>query len=164
MANPKLLEYNLTRLIIIGGFFIVALFGIKIIRDVYYNKLFTQLSAPARAMEAQYREEIASGKDPYQLCKIGNAFLNSNSDLALLAYQKATEIDPKYRDGWILRGYAELKTNQPELAINSLKKAEEIDPINARTYELLSIAYTQTGDTDSAKKAQEKYQYLLKSK
>ena len=162
--SPKLLEYNLTRLIIIGGFFIVGLFGAKLIAATYYQKMFYQFSEPTRAMEVDFREQIEAEKDPYKLCTLGNSFLKSEkTDLALLSFQKATTLDPKYRDAWTLRGYAELKTNQPQEAVNSLKKAESIDPIYPRTYELLAIAYTQTGDGDAAKKAEEKYQYLTKT-
>lgn len=169
MLSPKLFEYNLTRLIIIGGFFICGLFGAKLIAATYYQKMFYQFSEPTRAMEVDFREQIETEKDPYQLCKLGNSFLNSEkTDLALLSFQKATGLDPKYRDAWVLRGYTELKTNPPaggpEEALKSLKKAEEIDPTYPRTYELLNLAYQQTGDTDAAKKAEEKYQYLLKSK
>lgn len=161
--SSKLFEYNLTRLIIIGGFFVCALFGVMILKNIYYNNLVTELSASANAMETQYQEQINSEQDPYKLCRLGNIFLQSNqNDLALSAFKKATETDPKYRDGWVWRGYTELKTNQPEEALISLKKAEEIDPIHPRTYELLALVYNQTDDSAAAEKATEKYNYLTK--
>lgn len=165
MKDTRELENNIVRLIAAVAFLIVAYFAIGVFSGVYTNKLTRNLSGPGNAMKEQLRENIATQTDAYAACKLGVSFIKAqNDDLALLAFQKATDLDPTYRDGWVERGYSELKNNQPQNAVTSLKKAEEIDPINPRTYELLTIAYNQTGDVDNAKKAQEKYDYLLKSK
>ncbi len=165
MSDTRNLENNLVRLIIIGAFLIVAYFGIQVFSGFYTNKLIKQMSGPIEAQKEQFRQNIASQTDAYTACKMGINFTNAqNDDLALIAFQKATNLDPTYRDGWVWRGYSELKNNQPQDALDSLKKAEAIDPINPRTYELLAIAYNQSGDADNGKKAQEKYEYLTKSK
>lgn len=167
MSDPRNLENNIVKIIAAIAFLVMAYFGIRVLADAYTGKLIQQMSGPAETQKAQFREQIAAQTDAYSACKLGINFSKAqNDDLALLAYQKATDLDPNLRDAWVLRGQSELKNNPPaggpDKALESLQKAEEIDPINSRTYELLSIAYSQVGDTDNAKKAQEKYEYLTK--
>lgn len=164
MSNTRNLENNLVKIIAAIAFLIFAYFAIQIFSNSYTQKLTQKLSGPGTEMNNQLKEQVSQMTDAYAACKLGLRFSQAqNNDLALFAFQKATDLDPTYRDGWVLRGWGELKMNQPQEAIISLKKAEEIDPINARTYELLNIAYTQTGDTDNAKKAEDKYDYLNKN-
>lgn len=164
MKDSRLFENNLVRLIAAAAFLLVAYFGIQLLAGIYSQKLTEKFLGSAKAINVQIKEEIASETDAYSVCKMGTSFLKSqNDDLALTAFQKAVTLDPNYRDAWVMKGYTELKIGQPAEALKSLKKAEEIDPINAETYELLSLAYTQTGDTDAAKKAEEKFQYLTKT-
>lgn len=159
--DSKTYEYYITRLVLVGLVLILGYFGAKIIGNVYEGKLTKEFSSSTQAMQDDFREQIAEQTDAYAAAKMGQNFLVAqNDDLGLLAFQKATDLDPNWRDGWVWRGYAELKNNQSSQAIVSLKRAAEIDPINARTYELLAIAYRATGDSDSAKKAEEKYNYL----
>lgn len=165
MSDSRNLENNIVRLIAVSAFLIFAYFAIQLLAGIYSHRLTTKLSGPIEEMKNQYAEQIAAETGAGEAAKLGANFLKAqNDDLALLAFQRATDIDPSYRDAWVWRGYTELKNNQPEEALNSLKKAEDIDPVNARTYELLAIAYRQTGDADAAKKAQEKYQYLTKQR
>ena len=84
-------------------------------------------------------------------------------DTAYNCFNKATKMDPHWRDGFVWRGYTEMKLNQPKQALETLKTAEKIDPIYPLTYQLLVIAYQQTGDTVLADRAQEKLGYLSKS-
>lgn len=140
---------------------IFAYFVIQILSGIYTGKLTENLSGPIEGYKAQYRDQIAETTDAYTALRLGQNFTKAqDNELALIAFTRATEIDNQYRDGWVLRGYSELKNNKPAEALISLKKAEEIDPVNAQTYELLAIAYTENEDTDAAKKAQEKYKYL----
>ena len=163
IRDPQTFEYYIVRLIIIGGVLIFGFLGSKLISAVYYNRLFDHLSQSARAMDSQFQEKIASGEDSFQLCKWGISFYQSDkNDLALEAFKKATEIDNTYRDAWVWRGYLELKLHQEDQALESLKKAEEIDPTYPLTYQLLSVAYQQTGNNDASQQAQEKYEYLSK--
>lgn len=163
MSTSRNLENNIVKIIAAIGFLAISFFAIQIFSGVYTNKLAKNFSQ-SNTLESQISQEIASETDPYQLVKLGASFSKSqNNDLALQAFQRATELDEKYRDAWVLRGYQELKMDQISQAIESLKKAEAIDPINPRTYELLAIAYSQADNADAAKKAKEKYDYLQKS-
>lgn len=165
MSDTRNLENNLVKIIAAVGFLIFAYFAVRIfIGDIYTDKLIESYSEPTRQMENEFRAQIAAETDAYQALKMGTQFAKAqNNDLALAAYQKATDLDDSYRDAWILRGMGELQNDQPLEAIKSLKKAEGIDPINPRTYELLAIAYRESGDEESAKKAEEKWEYLTKT-
>ena len=161
MPNSRDLENNLVRIVAVIGFLIIAYFGIQIGAGLYSQKLIKAYSGPAEELKNSFRAEIAEQTDAYGAAKMGTQFAQAqNNDLASLAFQKATDLDPEYRDGWVGRGQAELQNNQPEEALESLKRAEEIDPINPRTYELLAIAYRATDDEEAAKKAEEKWKYL----
>lgn len=163
MNDSRSLENKLVKIIAAMAFLVFAYFVIQIFANIYSGKLTQNFSATARAMDDDFRAQIASQTNAYEAAKLGMTFLRTQKDeLALAAFEKATTLDSGYRDAWVWRGYTELKTNQPQEALASLKKAEEIDPINARTYQLLAIAYSQTGDVDAAKKAEEKFQYLTK--
>lgn len=160
-------EYYLTRILMVLAAIFIAYFGARLVGSLYYNHL-TSGNSPLQDFKNQYIEKIKLETDPYELGKMGMTFLRSDqNDLALECFKKATELDPLWRDGWVWRGYTELKLNPPaggpEMALESLKKAEEIDPIYPLTYQLLVIAYQQTGDTDSAASAQEKLVYLSKT-
>ena len=161
MPNSRDLENNLVRIVAVIGFLIIAYFGIQIGAGLYSQKLIKAYSGPAEELKNSFRAEISEQTDAYGAAKMGTQFAQAqNNDLASLAFQKATDLDPEYRDGWVGRGQAELQNNQPEEALESLKRAEEIDPINPRTYELLAIAYRATDDEEAAKKAEEKWKYL----
>lgn len=161
--QQKSSEYYLTRILIVLAAIFIAYFGARLIGGLYFNHL-TSGSSPLKDLKNQYRSQINLETDPYEAAKKGMIFLRTeNNDLALDCFKKATELDANWRDGWVWRGYTELKLNQPKEALDSLKKAEEIDPIYPLTYQLLVIAYQQTDDTDSAEKAQEKLAYLSKT-
>ena len=151
-------EYYITRLILIGGVLFVGFFSSKYLVNLLYtnetNKNFSILAA-------RYDEQIAQETDPYKLAKYGMSFLqNEDNETGLKCFQKVTQLDGEWRDGWVWKGYAELKINESKKGLISLKKAEKIDPIYPLTYQLLTIAYQQTGDFESAKFSQEKLVYL----
>lgn len=156
-------EYYLTRILIVLAAIFIAYFGARLIGSLYYNHL-TNGSSPLENFKNEYKAKINLETDPYELGKMGMIFLRTeNNDLAYDCFKKSTELDPNWRDGWVWKGYTELKLNEPKMALESLKSAEKIDPIYPLTYQLLVIAYQQTGDTTSASKAQEKLGYLSKS-
>ena len=161
-------EYFLVRLIIIFGALLIGFFGSRIIGNLYYNRLMKEY-APLADFKDHYENQINRADDAYKVARLGMVFLKTDySDLSLAAFRKATALDPKWRDGWVWLGYAELKNNPPaggpQHALESLKTAEKIDPIYPLTYELLATAYQLTGDEQSAKFAREKVTYLSKSK
>ena len=155
-------EYYLSRILIIIAAIFIAYFGARQIGSFYYANLMK--NSALSDFQNQYRAEISLETDPYVLGKKGMIFLRTDqNELADECFNKATQLDPLWRDGWVWRGYTELKLNEPKEALDSLKKAESIDPIYPLTYQLLVIAYQQTGDTTSAASAQEKLVYLSKT-
>jgi predicted Zn-dependent protease len=165
MSDPRIFENNLVKIVAAVAFLIFAYFAIQVFSSAYSNNLAEQMNGGARAMNNQYMERIADTTDAYAALKLGFNFSKSqNFDLANDAFTKSTELDPGYRDAWVLKGYSEIKLNQPQNAIDSLKKAETLDSINPETYQYLAVAYKQIGDTDSAQKAQEKYDFLTNVK
>lgn len=160
-------EFFLVRIIIIIAALGICFFSAKIVGSLYYNHLISKGSAIDNFKD-RYQSQIALETDPRELGKMGMIFLRTEqTDLGLACFKKASVLEPGWRDAWVWRGYAELKLNPPaggpKEALVSLKKAEEIDPIYPLTYQLLTIAYQQTGDPDSANAAQEKLTYLSKS-
>lgn len=160
--NSRFLENYLIRIVMVVLFFVTVFFGIKLIFNAYYHKQLAILSITVKAMDDGFKQDIIQENDPYKLNKLGISLMNSDkNELAYSAFTKATELDPGYRDAWVLKGYDEIKMNNAPEAILSLKKAETIDPIYPLTYELLSIAYENIGDSENAKKAVEKQKYLI---
>ena len=163
MRDPKLFEYWFTRVIIWLLVLSLGYVGSRLIGNIYYNKL-TKLSEPIQDYRQNYQEQINKEDDPFKLAKFGRIMLKTGStDLALTAFSKTTELDAGWRDGWVAKGFVELKLQKTKEALDSLKTAEKIDPINPLTYELLTIVYEQTGDIKSSQFAREKWQYLNKS-
>lgn len=161
MQDTRLLENYIVKIIAAITVLVIGYFAIQVCAGAYTNKLIKNFSGPAELQKEQFREQIANQTNAYEACRLGINFDKGQlDDLALLSFIKATDLDHEYRDAWLLRGQSELKNNQPEEALKSLKKAEELDPIHPRTYELLAIAYEATGDTQAAAKAKEKYEYL----
>jgi tetratricopeptide (TPR) repeat protein len=156
-------EFYLVRAIIIIAALVIGFFGSRLIGALYFNKLMAADSSLGE-FQKQYQEKINLETDPYELAKLGMIFLRiDDNETALLCFDKAAKLDANWRDGWVWKGYTEIKLNQPKPALESLKTAEKIDPIYPLTYQLLVIAYEQTGDTQSAQFAQEKLVYLSKS-
>lgn len=71
--------------------------------------------------------------------------------LAVARLKDITEEYPDIRDGWVFLGYGQYKEGEYEKAINSLKKAKELDPIHSLTYELMAKAYEATGDQNASR-------------
>jgi tetratricopeptide (TPR) repeat protein len=82
------------------------------------------------------------------------------SGLATAKLTELTEEYPDLRDGWVFLAYGQIQENQIEEAIESLNKAEEIDPTYSLTYELLSKAYQANNQTETAKEMQLKANML----
>lgn len=160
-------EYFLVRIIIIIAAMGCGFLGARIIGSLYYNHLVSKSSAIDN-FKNHYQSQIALETDARDLGKMGMTFLRTDqTDLGFECFKKASELEPGWRDAWVWRGYAELKldppTGGPKEALVSLKKAENLDPIYPLTYQLLTIAYQQTGDPVSASAAQEKLTYLSKT-
>jgi len=156
-------EYYFVVVIIIAIALTIGFWGAQVVGSLYYNKLTSDNPALENFINI-YSNKINLVDDPNELAKMGTIFFKTGfNDLALLSFKKASVLSPLWRDAWVWRGYAELKTNQPKAALTSLKKAENLDPIYPLTYQFLTDAYKLTGDAVSAEKAQEKFVYLSKT-
>lgn len=156
-------EFYIVRLIIIFAALVIGFFGARLVGALYYNKLVSENSSLGE-FQKHYQDQINLETDPYKLGKMGMIFLRVGyNETALMCFDKATKIDAGWRDAWVWKGYGELKLNQPKDALASLKTAESLDPIYPLTYQLLTIAYEQTGDSQSAKFTKEKLTYLSKT-
>jgi len=159
----KSTEYYFVVVIIIAIALTIGFLGAQVVGSLYYNKLISNNPA-LEDFKDTYTNKINLMDDPNELARMGTIFLKSDfNDLALLSFKKASDLSPNWRDAWVWRGYAELRTNQPKAGLDSLKKAENLDPIYPLTYQFLTDAYKLTGDAVSAEKAQEKFVYLNKT-
>lgn len=159
----KKTEYYLVWAIVVLVVLIIGYLGSRTVGNLYYNRLMKSDSALGE-FQKHYQEKIALETDSFELAKMGMTFLKSGeNELALVCFERATQMDPNWRDGWVWRGYTELKLNKPQAALVSLKTAEKIDPIYPLTYQLLVLAYQQNGDKENAQLAQAKLTYLSKS-
>lgn len=106
------------------------------------------------AMELTVRGMALVAKDPF---------------VASLVLEAASTKDPKYRDAALGAGFAELAVAEPlwtkngseakthtEAARRYLEAAQAIDPIHAKTYELLAVTYGNLGQVDLAAEATKK--------
>jgi len=158
MKTERLITFIIAAVIISAVVFIATHF----VLDLIMNRPLTSISG--QNLQKAYAQEIAESTDVNKLTQEGAKLAKGNQvDAALINLKRATELEPKNRDAWVWLGYSQLKNKEPEEALKSLQTAEKLDPINPTTYQYLVIAYQQTGDTDSAKKASDKYEYLTKS-
>ncbi len=159
MRAERLITFIIAAIIISAVVFIATHFVLESI----LNRPLTSLGS--QNLQKAYAQEIAESTDVNKLTQDGAKLAKGNQvESALINLKRATELEPKYRDAWVWLGYSQLKNYEPEEALKSLQTAEKLDPINPTTYQYLVIAYQQTGDTGSAKKAQEKYDFLTKKK
>lgn len=150
-------------LIGIGILLLGLLMACLFIQTAHSRKTAELLDDNLKQIEAEYAQKVAQDNDAGKLTKSGLRQLNINlPNLALISLNRATQVQQNYRDGWLALGLAQLKTGDIKAALISFQAAEKLDPINAKTYELLKIAYEKLEDTASAQKASEKYEFLTK--
>lgn len=150
--------------LIIGGAVLVAGFLCSLmIGRVAYARWAPDLDQIEKNNLNSYFQAVNKKTDAYKLTQNGARLIGNNDfQFAEINLKKALEIDPNYRDALVCLGYAQVKSGQTTEALVTLKKAAEIDPINAKTYEILELAYLQNNDQDSAAKAHEKFEFLSK--
>lgn len=101
-------------------------------------------------------ERIIGKADDFEtLLKTGKEFLDRGEfDGAILAFERASEVAPDYRDVWYLLGFSRLKkfeqtpsmedttptVNDADRAVIALTRAQAIDPQSETVKELLNIA------------------------
>lgn len=154
------IEKVITLIIAIIAIGAIGFVGVKIILGFNASDI---TSARAESLQQAYRDEIATETNVQKLTTNGVKLIKGNQlGCGIINLERATTLDPNYRDAWVWLGYGQIKNNQSQDAVKSLKKAAEVDPIYPDTYKYLVTAYTQIGDSESAKKAQEKYDSLTK--
>lgn len=138
----------------------------------------TKILQQSAADTGAYQETLATDFGQYlatqptsatELTTVGLAAVEYNPWLASIWLAAAAERDPKYRDGVLGAGFAELKLAEAHWTIDAhlaqehtetaqhyLEAARTIDPIYAYTYELLAIAYTNLGQAELAADATHK--------
>ena len=98
------------------------------------------LASPEDEVErviAETSKAIGSNKkDPASLVKRGDAFYAKQEfDKALIDYEAALQVDPKFADAYAGRGYAVLASHQPSSgALKDFEQAIRLDPNNADAY------------------------------
>jgi len=109
--------------------------------------------------------ELTSKNTPTSCLVFGNALDEIGYHrLAINQFQKATKMDPGYRDAWIYLGKAYLAEQRFTQARKALEKAAEIDPIYPETFRLLGYAYKKLEMPDRFAQANAKAQMLENKK
>ena len=80
---------------------------------------------------------------------------------AIVQYDNALEIDPRSRPALIYKADAQLKVNDPEGALETLRVLETVDP-SVACYALMSEAYFKLGDLDGQEEVKRKLEGLGK--
>jgi tetratricopeptide (TPR) repeat protein len=128
-----------------------------------YNHQTADLKIQEQALIDNFAQKVSAEKDAYKLSIDGLRQMHSNlPNMAIISLARATELEPNYRDAWLAKAACELKMFNTSAALESAKKAEKIDPINAPTYEILQEIYTQTDNKVLAQAAKTKLDFLNK--
>ena len=69
---------------------------------------------------------------------------------AILRYNKAVELNPRWAEAYLQRGYAERMSNRLDQALNDYDKATEIDPRSTKNNHAVADAYTNRGQIRQA--------------
>lgn len=146
------------RIIKMLSYLLVAVFLINrfISRPTKLELVDTQpkLDVPAYVTESQ---------DPRKLLVGGRKFLEEGKlELAEVAFARATELDPKLRDGWLHLGITQLALGKNFEAEVALRRAKAIDPLHAETYRQLIKLYETTGDKEAAAATQRSLEVIEK--
>lgn len=95
------------------------------------------------------QEKVATKNEPLQLLEFGRKLLASgNPRFAVVAFERATALQPKMRDAWYLLGYSYAqvakKSENTTLAVEAVRKAvkaletaQKLDPGHKLTNDLL---------------------------
>lgn len=151
------------RIIFLATILLVGfLFSFSIFKLSFYLQT-KNIQAQEQLVRDRYAQYLETQNNANKLVINANRLAKSaDIEWSILNLERATKLEPKYRDAWVLLGYTRLKLNEPEKGLEALKTAEKLDPTHKQTYELLKNAYKALGQDDSAKAAEDKYDYLNK--
>lgn len=71
-------------------------------------------------------------------------------ELALPMLAHVTQVQPDYRDAFVVQGFCELSTERTQEAVNSLESAYQLDPEKPETQYFLARAYGDSGNHEQA--------------
>jgi hypothetical protein len=138
------------------------------------KKIITQSKQAQAAYTIEVKNQLTAALNKSTLGAVelttrGMALVAKDPQIASLILEVANTKDPKYRDAAVGAGFAELTVaeslwtqdaraahDHAVTARRYLEAAQTIDPIHAKTYELLAIAYGNLGQTDLAAEATKK--------
>jgi tetratricopeptide (TPR) repeat protein len=103
-------------------------------------------------------------KDARGWYNLGLYYKNSASPDAVDAFNHVTKIDPNDADTWYFLGATYAQLRQFREAISSFEYALKLDPFHASAQFGLARAYQQSGQTDPAREAMKKFQYVTQKK
>ncbi|MFY9484538.1 MAG: hypothetical protein WAP74_02855 [Patescibacteria group bacterium] len=104
-----------------------------------------KLDVPAYVTESQDSRGLVLG---------GRKFVEEGKlELAEVAFKRATEVDPKFRDAWLHLGIIRLALRKNFEAEVALRRAKAVDPLHTETYRQLIKLYETTGNKEAAANA-----------
>lgn len=104
---------------------------------------------------------LSQNKEAIEQYEAGQAETSKGNDaIAIIYYNKAVELDPKFAFAWDNLGLCYRKTNQYAKAIHAYEQSLKIDSSAAMPLQNLAVVYQYTKDYDKAIAAYEKMQRL----
>jgi tetratricopeptide (TPR) repeat protein len=89
---------------------------------------------------------------------------SADSSAAIADFRRVTEIDPNDADTWYFLGSAHAQLKQFPEAIAAFEHTLKLDPLHASAQFGLARAYQQSGESDPARQAMKKFQYITQNK
>ena len=103
--------------------------------------------------------------DPHAWYNLGMLEKNSaNSQAAVDAFRRVTEIDPNDADTWYFLGASYAQSKQYPEAIDAFQHALKLNPLHASAEFGLSRAYQQSADLTHAREHLTRFQYITQNK
>ena len=141
------------------GIFLLIVAGYIGVKKTYeYTARKAETARVARLEEYnKHVEEIKTGvakeaSDAFSFLKLSQKYLKEgDGERAEAAAVLASNKDTKWRDGYINLGQVYLAVNKFDLAKQSLTQALTIDPLSGQAHYLISLAYQELNDANSAK-------------
>jgi Flp pilus assembly protein TadD len=142
LSKLNLIRAAAVLLLLLAGY----LWSARLSQEIFASGLEMRAQADSKSL-THFREQIEQKDDAITLVVMGKNFLSSDSTpYAIIALERATEVNPNYRDAWYLLGYAYVQSlalpevdrmSHAEKAKIALETARTIDPTHQPTIDLL---------------------------
>ena len=152
------------------GFILIVVFGftlnywINSKMQTIYAQETVDINKPIESVKGAYTTFLENtDKSADTLLFEGMNLVEKNHfDIAIMTLEKAVTKDPNYRDAALYTGYVYLKITEDQRLKTEdrnsdlqkakfyLEKARAIDPLYAKTHELLGYTYLQLGNAENA--------------